>query len=91
MSSTIWNTLVYAMAFNPPLTAKKAAIATSSSTDNHNGKFSIWLTRMPPLYSVSASQETRIVTRLYQASMLRVAGPKRLPINSGSVNTLASR
>src|SRR4030042_2491890 len=91
ISSNIWKTLVYATAFNPPATVKNAAMTTRMITDNHEGRFKIWLTRMLPANSVNDNQDINMVTRVYHASMLRVDCPNRLPMNSGSVRTLAPR
>ena len=47
--------------------------------------------RMPPAKSVSASHEMTMVTMVYHANMLRVDCPKRNPMNSGNVETLAPK
>ena len=70
---------------------KNAEMTSSTSADVHMGMSKTWRMRMPPAKSVSASQEMIIVTMVYQARMLRVDCPKRRPMNSGSVCTLAPR
>ena len=70
---------------------KNAEMASSKNADIHMGTPNTWRMMMPPANNVRASHEMSTVTMVYHASMFRVDGPKRSPINSGSVCTLLPR
>ena len=79
------------MAFNPPAAAKKPDKITIIITDKYMGISSNCCTKIPPANKVKLNQEIKMVIKVYQAKMLRVESPKRLPINSGKVITLAPK
>ncbi len=91
ISNNIWKTLVYAIAFNPPAAAKKPDSMTIIITERYIGKSNNCFTKTPPANKVKDNHEIKIVIKVYHAKMFRVESPKRFPINSGKVSTLAPK